>query len=136
MDNLSKEKRSWNMSQIKSKDTTPEILLRSILHCAGLRFRLHVKKLPGRPDIVLPRFKTVIFVNGCFWHHHTGCDYAYIPKTRTEFWLEKFKRTKERDLEKNRALEGQGWNVFTVWECEIKEDPLDVLKRISSFLNS
>lgn len=134
MDTISKEKRSWNMSQIKGKDTKPEITLRSLLHRSGLRFRLHVKKLPGRPDIVLPRFKTAIFVNGCFWHRHEGCKYAYMPKTRIEFWKEKFERTVQRDLEKNKALASEGWHVYTVWECELKDEPRKVVERIRNFL--
>ena len=87
VDILTKEKRSWNMSRIKGKNTKPELLLRSLLHRNGFRFRLHDKKLPGKPDIVLPRYKTVIFVNGCFWHRHSGCKYAYTPKSRQEFCL-------------------------------------------------
>lgn len=134
MDTLSKEKRSWNMSQIKGKDTKPEITLRSLLHRSGLRFRLHVKKLPGRPDIVLPPFKTAIFVNGCFWHRHEGCKYAYMPKTRVEFWKDKFERTVQRDLENNKALASEGWHVFTAWECELKDDPCKVVERILNFL--
>ena len=133
-DILTKEKRSWNMSRIKGKDTKPEITLRSLLHKSGLRFRLHEKKLPGRPDIVLPRYKTVIFVNGCFWHHHEGCKYAYMPKTRVDFWKEKFERTAQRDMEKNRALAAEGWRVFTAWECELKENPGKVVERIIKFL--
>lgn len=106
IDILTKEKQSWNMAQIKGKDTRPEILLRSIIHRSGLRFRLHDNRLPGKPDIVLPRYKTAIFVNGCFWHRHEGCKYAYMPKSRIEFWKTKFSRTVQRDAEKRRSL----WN--------------------------
>jgi len=133
-DIFTKEKRSWNMSRIKGKDTKPEIILRSLLHRSGLRFRLHEKKLPGRPDIVLPRYKTVIFVNGCFWHHHENCKYAYMPKTRALFWKEKFERTVQRDLEKNSALSAEGWHVITVWECELKKSSCKVVEWILKFL--
>lgn len=134
IDTLTKEKRSWNMSQIKGKDTKPEILLRSIIHRSGLRFRIHDNKLPGKPDIVLPRYKTAIFVNGCFWHRHEGCKYAYMPKSRIEFWESKFSRTVQRDAEKSRELMKLGWHVFTAWECEIKNDPDDLLERLLTFL--
>jgi len=133
-DLITKEKRSWNMSKIKSKDTRPEVFLRSALHQTGLRFRLHDKRLPGKPDIVLPRYKTAIFVNGCFWHRHEGCKYAYMPKSRIEFWESKFSRTLQRDAENNRELRNQGWRVFTAWECEINSDPNDLLERIITFL--
>lgn len=133
-DILTKEKRSWNMAQIKGKDTKPEILLRSAIHRSGLRFRVHDNKLPGKPDIVLPRYKTAIFVNGCFWHHHEGCKYAYMPKSRIEFWESKFSRTIQRDMEKNRELIDLGWYVFTAWECEINNDPDDLLERLLNFL--
>ncbi len=134
IDILTKEKRSWNMSQIKGKDTRPEILLRSIIHRSGLRFRLHDNKLPGKPDIVLPRYKTAIFVNGCFWHRHEGCKYAYMPKSRIEFWESKFSRTVQRDAEKSRKLMEMGWHVFTAWECEIKNAPDELLERLLIFL--
>ena len=93
MDNISPEHRSWNMSRIKSKDTIPERIVRSYLHRNGFRFRLHVKELPGKPDIVLPKYKTVIEVRGCFWHRHKGCKYAYMPKTRIEFWQKSLMKT-------------------------------------------
>ena len=131
-DILTKRKRSWNMSRIKGKNTKPELLLRSLLHRSGFRFRLHNKKLPGKPDIVLPRYKTVIFVNGCFWHRHSGCKYAYTPKSRQEFWLKKFETTIERDKEKEKKLKREGWNVIVVWECELKGNGNDVINRISS----
>lgn len=134
IDILTKEKRSWNMSQIKGKDTKPEILLRSIIHRSGLRFRLHDNKLPGKPDIVLPRYKTAIFVNGCFWHRHEGCKYAYMPKSRMEFWESKFARTVQRDAEKSRELMELGWHVFTAWECEVNNDSDDLLERLLIFL--
>lgn len=117
-DKISKEQRSWNMSRIRSKDTLPEKRVRSFLHREGFRFRLHVKKLPGSPDIVLAKYKTVIFVHGCYWHRHSGCKFAYNPKTRVEFWKEKFRQNIERDQRNEARLLESGWSVLTVWECE------------------
>ena len=108
------------MSRIGGKNTKPEVLLRSALQRAGFRFRLHRKDLPGKPDIVLPKYQTVIFVNGCFWHRH-DCRHAAMPKTRPDFWKAKFKRTIQRDKENYADLEILGWTVVIVWECEIKE---------------
>lgn len=116
----SPETRSYNMSQIRGKNTKPEVQLRSLLHRAGFRFRIHDTKLPGKPDIVLPRYKCVIFVNGCFWHRHQGCKYCTTPKTRPEFWDKKFSDTIERDRIKRHQLELAGWRVFIVWECELR----------------
>ena len=121
MDRISPEKRSWNMSRIKSKDTTPERIVRSFLHRNGFRFRLHVKDLPGKPDIVLPKYKTVIEVRGCYWHRHEGCKYAYMPKTRIEFWQKKFNENIRRDKETYQMLSESGFKVFVIWECEITE---------------
>ncbi|MCK9411694.1 MAG: very short patch repair endonuclease [Prolixibacteraceae bacterium] len=114
------EVRSYNMSRIKSTDTKPELLVRKFLFKNGFRYRLHVKNLPGKPDIVLPKYKTVIFVNGCFWHYHKGCRYFVLPKTRTEWWLQKVKDTSLRDKAAEIALQVHGWKVILVWECEIK----------------
>ena len=114
------EVRSYNMSRIRSKDTKPEMIVRKFLFKNGFRYRLHVKDLPGRPDIVLPKYKTVIFVNGCFWHFHKGCRYFVLPKTRTEWWLQKVKATAVRDKEAEIALQVLGWKVILVWECELK----------------
>ncbi|WP_090699177.1 very short patch repair endonuclease [Nitrosomonas aestuarii] len=133
-DILSKEKRSWNMSLIKGKDTKPEIILRSMLHRSGFRFRLHDKKLPGKPDIVLPRYNTVIFINGCFWHRHENCKYAYTPKSRQDFWNKKFQATLLRDTKKEKQLKDAGWNVVTIWECEIKKQPDNVLDELTDKL--
>lgn len=119
MDTISKTRRSWNMSRIRGKDTSPEIAVRSSLHRLGFRFRLHVGDLPGRPDIVLSGFGTVIFVHGCFWHRHKGCRYAYTPKTQTSFWEAKFAANVARDSANKKALKKLGWRVLTVWECEI-----------------
>ena len=117
-DRLTRERRSWNMGRIGGKDTKPEIVVRQILHRLGFRFRLHRNDLPGRPDIVLPRFRTVIFVHGCFWHRHEGCKYAYVPKTRVPFWVAKFAGNVKRDEVHSRELRAKGWRVLTVWECE------------------
>ena len=108
------------MSQIKGKNTKPELLVRKYLFGQGFRFRIHVKTLPGKPDIVLPKYKTVIFVHGCFWHGHTGCKYFVIPKTRTEWWTKKIKKTSYRDCEHQDALIKAGWNVVVLWECELR----------------
>lgn len=134
IDTLTPEKRSWNMSRIKGQNTGPERQLRSLLHNSGLRFRLHRKDLPGKPDIVLPKYKTVIFVNGCFWHRHKGCTLAYTPKSRVDFWLAKFERTIERDAQKTRELRVAGWNVLIVWECEINSEPGLCLERVLTAL--
>jgi DNA mismatch endonuclease (patch repair protein) len=106
------------MSRIRSRDTAPELQVRSALHRAGYRFRLHRKDLPGRPDIVLPKHHTVVFVHGCFWHRHKGCVFAYAPKSRIAFWDEKFRSNVERDFRNTRALRALGWRVITVWECQ------------------
>ena len=126
------------MSRIRSSNTKPEIIMRSLLHRAGYRFTANGplnKKLPGKPDIVLPRFKTVVFVNGCFWHGHENCKISRIPKTRTEWWKAKIGRNQERDAQANQALYGLGWQAVTVWECEIKEK-WDVVAKVRGHLNS
>ena len=115
------EQRSRNMSAIKSKNTKPEIKVRKVLHSMGYRFRLHVKDLPGSPDIVLPKYKTVIFVHGCFWHRHKNCKYASTPKTRQEFWEAKFRENSNRDRINQENLFSKGWKIIIVWECEIKD---------------
>ena len=119
-DRISPEHRSWNMSRIKNRDTKPELIVRSLLHRMGYRFRLHRKDLPGKPDIVLPKYKTVIFVHGCFWHRHKDCSFAYIPKSRLDFWKAKFTATQKRDARALKELQCMGWNVLIVWECELK----------------
>lgn len=127
------------MAQIKGKNTKPEIKLRSLLHRAGFRFRIHVNTLPGTPDIVLPRYRTVIFVNGCFWHRHENCKYAYNPKSRQDFWQKKFSSTIKRDCEKTDKLMRAGWQVLTVWECELRNNPEaivhDLALKIIDFTN-
>ena len=129
-DRSSPEHRSWNMSRIRGKDTGPELSLRSLLHRAGFRYRLHDTTLPGKPDLVFPRYRTVIFVHGCYWHRHSGCKYAATPRTRTDFWLAKFQGTVERDRRTAEALTQRGWRVITVWECELKRDPAGVVFEI------
>lgn len=112
--------RSYNMSQISGKDTKPEMIVRKFLHANGFRYRLHVKNLPGKPDLVLPKYSTVIFVHGCFWHMHEGCKYFKLPKTRADWWKEKLYANKERDKKYIQQFEEDGWNVIVVWECELK----------------
>lgn len=121
MDVHEPEVRSYNMSQIKGKDTKPELLVRKFLYSKGFRYRLHAKNLPGKPDIVLPKFNTVIQVHGCFWHCHQGCKYFVIPKTRTEWWKEKLFGNKARDEEYQNQLRELGLKVRVVWECELKK---------------
>ena len=114
-----KKTRSYNMSQIKGKNTKPELLVRKFLFSHGYRYRLNVKDLPGKPDIVLPKYKTVVFINGCFWHGHQGCTYFVLPKTRTEWWKEKIHKTKLRDKKAEDELKSLGWKVVIIWECEL-----------------
>lgn len=113
--------RSDIMRAVKRANTAPEIIVRQVLHAFGLRFRLHRRDLPGSPDVVLPRFRTVIFVHGCFWHRHPDCRYTTTPKTRQEYWLPKFAANIERDLRKEAQLQALGWRVLLVWECETKQ---------------
>ena len=137
MDHLTPEKRSWNMSRIKSKDTTPERIVRSFLHRNGFRFRLQVKDLPGKPDIVLPKYKTVIEVRGCYWHRHEGCKDATTPSTNAEFWQKKFAENIARDQRTRQELKELGWNVIVVWECELKKSVLQsTLNRLVVTLRS
>jgi len=134
-DRISEERRSWNMSRIKGKDTKPEKIVRSYLHRKGYRFRLHRKDLPGRPDIVLPRYKTVIFVNGCFWHRHKDCKYAYNPKSRKQFWKKKFAENVARDKKNTELLREKGWKVIVIWECEVDDEKI-LDEKIISGLNT
>ncbi len=133
-DTLSKERRSWNMSRIRSADTKPEILLRSLLHRMGFRFRLHQQGLPGRPDIVLPKHRTAIFVHGCFWHQHPGCVEAVRPKTNLKYWTAKLDANVARDKRNRQALRKQGWRVFRFWECQIEKDPIRIAMWIAKQL--
>ncbi|MGH1448805.1 MAG: very short patch repair endonuclease [Pseudomonadaceae bacterium] len=136
MDIVDQPTRSRMMAGIKGKDTKPEMAVRRYLHACGYRFRLHRKDLPGKPDIVLAKLKTCIFVHGCFWHRHIGCRYATTPKTRQNFWSEKFRATVARDLRAVQALEDAGWRVLIVWECEIKHSRDTTLAALVSALQS
>ena len=118
-DIMSPERRSWNMSRIRAKDTSIEIKVRKWLFQKGYRYRKNVKSLPGKPDILLNSYKTVIFVHGCFWHHHPGCKYAYNPKSRVDFWNSKFEKNKNNDLIHKKDLELLGYNVLVLWECDM-----------------
>jgi DNA mismatch endonuclease (patch repair protein) len=119
MDNKTKEQRSNNMSAVKAKNTKPEILVRKLLYSQGFRYRLNVKNLPGSPDIVLPKYKTVIFVNGCFWHGHSNCKKSKLPETNTDFWTKKIEDTKIRDRKKQTQLKKLGWHCIVCWECDV-----------------
>lgn len=131
------EERSRNMAAIKSTDTRPEMLVRRYLHSMGWRYRLHSKKLPGKPDIVMRRFMTVIFVNGCFWHGHRGCKYYRLPKSNTEFWGKKIEQNRLRDERDILALTELGWRVIVIWECELRngEQRKQTFKKLSGILS-
>jgi DNA mismatch endonuclease (patch repair protein) len=130
MDVHDKKTRSFNMSMIKGKNTKPEIIVRKYLYQNGYRYRLNYSKLKGKPDIVLSKFKTVIFVNGCFWHGHEGCKYFVIPKTRTKWWIEKINKTKRRDHTNYKKLSESNWKVIVIWECELKNNPENRLEKL------
>lgn len=130
MDSLDPERRSRNMARIRNGDTLPELRVRSTLHRLGYRFRVHVAGLPGTPDIVLPKYSTVVLVNGCFWHRHEACKLSYSPKTRPEFWQRKFADNVERDKRVVSELESSGWRVVVIWECETK-DPTSLQDRLA-----
>lgn len=132
MDTFSKEKRSEIMSKIKGKDTKPEKIVRSLLHSMGYRFRIHRKDLPGNPDIVLPKYKTVIFIHGCFWHGH-DCKVSRVPKTRTHYWIDKFEKNRSRDRKNILDLKQTGWKVCVIWECQT-QDFKKIENRIISLL--
>lgn len=121
MDTFTKNDRSDIMRKVKSCDTRPELAVRSLLHSMGYRFRLHRRALPGTPDIVLPKYKTVVFVHGCFWHRHRDCKRATSPASHREYWLPKFNKTKQRDRKNQEALRELGWQVVVVWECQVKD---------------
>ena len=128
----SKEIRSYNMSRIKGKNTKPEMVVRKFLHARGFRYKLHDKILPGKPDLVLPKYKTVIFIHGCFWHGHANCKYYVVPKTRTEWWLNKIGYNIANDVKAVKALKKAGWKVITIWECNLK--PAKVEKTLIALL--
>ncbi len=119
MDKITPEQRHYTMSRIRGKDTKPEVLVRRYLFSEGFRFRKNDRRYPGHPDIVLPRYHTIVFVNGCFWHGHEGCKYYTVPKSNTEFWVEKIRRNQNRDREDVKALTEMGWKVVTIWECQL-----------------
>ena len=129
MDKITNERRSWNMSHIRGKDTKIEVLVRRYLFSKGFRFRKNDKRYPGKPDVVLPKYNTVIFVNGCFWHMHSECREGRIPKSNTEFWRKKLERNVSNDKKHIQQLKGLGWNVITLWECELEKDFENVMNR-------
>lgn len=127
-----KETRSYNMSMIKGKNTKPELVVRKFLHANGFRYRLHVKDLPGKPDIVLPKYKTVIFVHGCFWHGHEGCIKSKLPTTKAQWWKQKISSNITRDMDVYDKLEQVGWNVITIWQCHLV--PSNIQQELSILL--
>lgn len=130
-DRITPEQRHYTMSRIRSKNTKPEIMLRRALWRRGFRYRVNNKKLPGKPDIVLPKYQTIVFVHGCFWHGHKGCPTSHIPQTNTTFWTAKITRNQQRDQEVWRQLEAKGWSVIIVWECQLKKAVFeDTLNRV------
>jgi DNA mismatch endonuclease (patch repair protein) len=134
MDKLTKERRSLNMSKIRSKDTLPEIRIRKALWYMGYRYRLHYKQLPGKPDIVIMKQKIVVFVHGCFWHRHANCIEASRPKTNSEYWETKINKNIERDKKHQEVIEQLGYKVFIIWECEVKEDIDENIKLLKKLL--
>ncbi|MBZ9678694.1 DNA mismatch endonuclease Vsr [Mesorhizobium sp. ES1-1] len=133
IDRISKERRSANMARIRSKNTEPEMRVRQVAHRFGYRFRLHRKDLPGKPDLVFPARRKVIFVHGCFWHRHDGCIDCSVPKSRQDYWEPKFERTKARDKESLQLLNEAGWSAMIIWDCETKTEA-ELLAAISDFL--
>lgn len=132
IDHLSTTRRSWNMAQIRGSNTAPEKRLRSLLHRKGFRFVLHDRRLSGKPDIVLPKYKAAIFVHGCFWHRHRGCKNATNPSTRRDFWQEKFSQNVKRDARNRAELRKAGWRVFVIWECKLQADGRETTKELIS----
>jgi DNA mismatch endonuclease (patch repair protein) len=135
MDSVSPKRRSEIMSRVTGKNTRPEIVVRKLLHGLGYRFRLHRKDLPGRPDVVLPKWRTVVFIHGCFWHRHVGCPNTRTPKSRIEFWTSKFEENIQRDRITRERLEALGWRVLVIWECELG-DVASLTERIRRFIES
>lgn len=134
MDKLSPERRSANMARIRSRDTSPELVLRKLIHGLGYRFRLHRKDLPGKPDLVFPSRRKVIFMHGCFWHQHPECREGRVPGSRPEYWVPKLRRNQERDAASQSELALRGWRHLVIWECEIGHDLAPLLKKIARFL--
>lgn len=133
MDRVSAEKRSETMRRIKSKNTLPEMMVRSLIQRMGYRFRLHVRNLPGKPDLVFPNRKKIIFVHGCFWHHHENCPRGTFPKSRQNFWIPKLLRNKIRDEEEQAELHRLGWEVLVIWQCQLSNVKV-LIKKLKSFL--
>ena len=136
MDNLDAERRSENMRRIRSKNTKPEVLLRSLLHKAGYRFRIHRKGLPGKPDIVFPGCRKVIFVHGCFWHQHQDCREGRMPGSRQDYWRPKLVRNIERGAQNIQQLQAAGWDVMVIWECEIERSGVETADRVAIWLQT
>ena len=130
MDSMTPEHRSWNMAQIKGKDTKIEVKVRQYLFSKGFRFRKNDKRFPGKPDVVLPKYKTVIFVNGCFWHMHEGCKQGRLPKSNVDYWREKLAKNVENDKKHTEQILGMGWTPITIWECELKKNFEDTMDKI------
>lgn len=133
-DRFTKKKRSKIMSNIKAKDTNPEMVVRRLIHAMGYRYRLHIKDLPGKPDLVFRPRRKVIFIHGCFWHQHEGCKVSHIPKSNLSYWLPKLEKTKKRDKTHIQQLNDKGWGVFVIWECQLKNIEI-VKKKIRGFLD-
>lgn len=136
MDVLTPEQRSWTMSRVKGKDTKIKIQVRSYLFLKGYRFRKNDKRYPGKPDVVLPKYKTVIFVNGCFWHQHPGCKHSKLPETNNEYWKEKLQKNVVNDQMHTKQLQDMGWRVIVLWECELKKDFDNQMKKVISALQA
>ena len=135
MDIVTPARRSEMMAHIQGRDTVPEVVVRRTAHRLGFRFRLYRKDLPGRPDLVFPRYRAVVFVHGCFWHRHAGCRFAYDPRSRIPFWTEKFRQNVDRDRRTDDALRSLGWRVQVIWECETRDDSV-VVDRLKRFLHA
>jgi len=133
-DNLNPERRSENMRKIRAKDTSPEMLVRRLVHAMGFRYRLHISSLPGKPDLVFPRLKKIIEVRGCFWHQHGTCIDSHIPKSRVDYWLPKLQRNQSRDVDNLQSLKALGFRVLVVWECEVK-DQKRIATKVRRFLD-
>jgi DNA mismatch endonuclease (patch repair protein) len=136
VDVVDKETRSRMMSGIRGRNTKPELQVRKALHAKGFRFRLHVRKLPGTPDLVFPKYRTVVFVHGCFWHRHEHCKFAATPKTNSDFWEKKLSANRDRDIKKIAQLQSLGWRVLTIWECEMDEIHLTKLAQAISAMET
>lgn len=135
MDTVTPARRSEIMGRVRSRDTKPEMVVRRIVHAMGYRYRLHAKDLPGKPDLVFRSHKKAVFVHGCFWHRHAKCSLARVPKTRQDFWLAKLDANRQRDMRNERALQDTGWDVLTIWECELR-DIAQLKTRIRGFLDA